>query len=254
MFKGIIYKYTSPSGKVYIGQTTKEKNRRKDFLNTSKEYSGPKINRARNKYGIENFEYEVIFRVESFIEDEVKSILNEKEIQYIKLFDSFENGYNSDLGGGSATYKRTEESCKKLSESVTEYYKTHESAVAKKVLQFSKDGYFIKEWNSAAAAAKSLNKEGCSITAVCSGIRNSAFGYIWKYKDNFENIPEKLEGINPKNVTIPLKQYTLDGKFVKQWDTMSEAAIELGYSLGNFSTYCNGRNNHEYKGYKYYRE
>lgn len=145
MFKGIIYKYTSPSGKVYIGQTTKEKNRRKDFLNTSKEYSGPKINRARNKYGIENFEYEVIFRVESFIEDEVKSILNEKEIQYIKLFDSFENGYNSDLGGGSATYKRTEESCKKLSESVTEYYKTHESAVAKKVLQFSKDGYFIKE-------------------------------------------------------------------------------------------------------------
>ncbi len=35
---------------------------------------------------------------------------------------------------------------------------------------------------------------------------------------------------------------------------MSEAAIELGYSLGNFSAYCNGKNNHEYKGYKYYRE
>lgn len=34
---------------------------------------------------------------------------------------------------------------------------------------------------------------------------------------------------------------------------MSTAAAELGYSLGNFSTYCNGRNNHEYKGFLYYR-
>jgi hypothetical protein len=28
---------------------------------------------------------------------------------------------------------------------------------------------------------------------------------------------------------------------------------DLGYSLGNFSTYCNGKNNNVYKGYKYYR-
>lgn len=254
MFKGIIYKYTSPSGKVYIGQTTNEKSRRKDFLNTSRNYSGSKINNARDKYGVESFEYEIIFRVESLIEDEVKSILNEKEIQYINLFDSFENGYNSDLGGGSATYKRTEESCQKLSESVTEYYKTHNSAVSRKVLQFTKDGIFIKEWESAAVAAKSLNKEGCSITSVCSKLRNSAFGYIWRYKDEFDELPEKLELVNTKNMSIPLKQYTLDGQLVKQWDTMSEAAIELGYSLGNFSAYCNGKNNHEYKGYKYYRE
>lgn len=34
--KGIIYKYTSPDGKVYIGQTTKEQNRRNTFLNEKK--------------------------------------------------------------------------------------------------------------------------------------------------------------------------------------------------------------------------
>jgi len=34
---------------------------------------------------------------------------------------------------------------------------------------------------------------------------------------------------------------------------MKLAAEELGYSLGNFGTYCNGRNNNCYKGYKYYR-
>lgn len=33
MVKGIIYKYTSPSNKIYIGQTTVEKIRRTVFLN-----------------------------------------------------------------------------------------------------------------------------------------------------------------------------------------------------------------------------
>ena len=31
MIRGIIYKYTSPSGKVYIGQTINEKDRRNTF-------------------------------------------------------------------------------------------------------------------------------------------------------------------------------------------------------------------------------
>ena len=32
---GIIYKYTSPSGKIYIGQNMNEKERRKKFLGKS---------------------------------------------------------------------------------------------------------------------------------------------------------------------------------------------------------------------------
>ena len=47
--KGIIYKYTSPSNKVYIGQTLNEERRRKEFLNLKKQYGGLKINNARKK-------------------------------------------------------------------------------------------------------------------------------------------------------------------------------------------------------------
>ena len=43
---GIIYKYTSPSGKIYIGQTMNEKERRKKFLGKSS-YAGEKIDTAR---------------------------------------------------------------------------------------------------------------------------------------------------------------------------------------------------------------
>lgn len=42
MIRGIIYKYTSPSGKVYIGQTINEKDRRKHFLIQKLSYGGIK--------------------------------------------------------------------------------------------------------------------------------------------------------------------------------------------------------------------
>lgn len=60
MIRGIIYKYTSPSGKVYIGQTINEKDRRKHFLIQKLSYGGIKIDTARAKYNPENFKYEIL--------------------------------------------------------------------------------------------------------------------------------------------------------------------------------------------------
>ena len=42
---GIIYKYTAPNGKIYIGQTLNEERRRKEFFTQTK-YSGFKFNNA----------------------------------------------------------------------------------------------------------------------------------------------------------------------------------------------------------------
>lgn len=52
MIRGIIYKYTSPSGKVYIGQTINEKDRRKHFLIQKLSYGGIKIDTARAMYPV----------------------------------------------------------------------------------------------------------------------------------------------------------------------------------------------------------
>ena len=62
--KGIIYKYTSPSGKCYIGQTINEDRRklqhkRAAFNENHKEYDKP-FYRALRKYGWDSFEYEVV--------------------------------------------------------------------------------------------------------------------------------------------------------------------------------------------------
>lgn len=53
----------------------------------------------------------------------------------------------------------------------------------KSVLQYDKQGNFIKEWESVQKAAFSLDKKtGAAITEVCNGTRKSAYGYFWKYK------------------------------------------------------------------------
>ena len=94
--KGVIHKYQSPSGKVYIGQTVEEKKRRKVFLNLNNDYAGEKINNARKKYGPDNFKYVVLEEIENENIDELARELDKKECYYIGLYDSFKRGYNHD--------------------------------------------------------------------------------------------------------------------------------------------------------------
>lgn len=51
---------------------------------------------------------------------------------------------------------------------------------SKQVLQYTKDGKFIKEWSSIISATNELNIK--HIGSVCNNKRKSAGGYIWKYK------------------------------------------------------------------------
>lgn len=128
MIEGVIYRYKSPSGKYYIGQTIDEDNRRKNFLNIKKRYGGYKIDRARKKYGPENFEYSVLMKVTGDNIEEVKQYLNTLEIGFIKMYDSYNCGYNSTLGGDSLLgYEMTEEHRLKLVKSHLGKHQSEES-------------------------------------------------------------------------------------------------------------------------------
>ena len=108
----------------------------------------------------------------------------------IAMLDSVRNGYNTS-SYSRGTCKRTEETKKKISESLTgkhlsEEHRKHmsESTTSKKpVLQFSKTGEFIAEYPSEMEAER---KTGCylaHISKCCKGKRKSTGGYIWKYKE-----------------------------------------------------------------------
>ena len=118
MIEGVIYRYKSPSGKYYIGQTMEEENRKHKFI-SAKVYGGKKIDNARRKYGPKNFEYTVLVRVTGDDHKEIKDCLNTLEIGFIRMYDTINNGYNLAEGGsGNHGCVRSEETRKKISESL----------------------------------------------------------------------------------------------------------------------------------------
>lgn len=88
------------NGKCYIGQSIDIEKRWKveknsAFNENSKSYSYP-ISKAFRKYGIENFDFQVL-------EICNKESLNEKEKYWIQYYDSYQKGYNQTLGGDSGS-------------------------------------------------------------------------------------------------------------------------------------------------------
>lgn len=54
---------------------------------------------------------------------------------------------------------------------------------ARSVLQFTKDGKFIKEWSCANEAIVALGYKTDKIGYCCKGARKTFMGYIWRYKE-----------------------------------------------------------------------
>ena len=85
----------------------------------------------------------------------------------------------------------SEESKRKISEShkgikQSEEHRKHNGEAHKKpVVQFSKNGDFIKRYDCAKNAGIELNIQNVSITACCRGKIKSAGGYVWKYESDY---------------------------------------------------------------------
>lgn len=91
--KGVIYCYHCIStGKKYIGQTIYEDKRKSQHKYDCDRGVNNKFYRAVRKYGWNNFIYGI---VESYD----VTILNEQEVFYIRKYDTYQNGYNSTVGG-----------------------------------------------------------------------------------------------------------------------------------------------------------
>lgn len=52
---------------------------------------------------------------------------------------------------------------------------------SKPVLQFTKDGTFVREWPSAYEIDRQLDFDQSNICNCCNGNRKSAYGFVWRY-------------------------------------------------------------------------
>lgn len=97
---GLIYKYTSKTtNKSYIGKSMKYRFELRQQHHKKDINSPTKFSRAKKKYGYDDFILEII-------EDNIpKNLMSEREKYWIKYYDTFNNGYNSTIGGeGGNTY------------------------------------------------------------------------------------------------------------------------------------------------------
>jgi len=97
---GIIYKVSSPSGNVYIGQTISELKKRKQIH----EYRA-KSNKAKDKFAHAIRKYGNKLKWEILHNNILVSQLGTIEQKEIEIHDSFNNGYNGTLGGGDGGFR-----------------------------------------------------------------------------------------------------------------------------------------------------
>ena len=143
--------------KVYIGQSknvNKRKNKHFTLLRHNK-HNNKHLQSAWNKYSEKNFVFEIIESFESYDPD----IINEREIFWIKYYNSFNKdfGYNNTSGGdGIKNYQHTEEAKKKISEASKKQKlsKEHKEALLKSITGRKKSEEELKKLSNAAKGRK----------------------------------------------------------------------------------------------------
>lgn len=202
------------NNKKYIGQTIQKNTQRwAEHQSSCRSNSIYIIHCAIRKYGVENFQFEIIDESASDIDE-----LNDLEEFYISYYDTFKGqGYNCTSGGDNALHtketiekirqsklgkKHTEESKRKISEalsgnSLTKFTKNKisktllsknktgiQSTSSKKVMQIDKHtGQELCCWFSIGEVMRMLGIIDTNISQCCKKKRgfNTAGGYKWEY-------------------------------------------------------------------------
>lgn len=106
------------------------------------------------------------------------------------------------------------------------------------VLQYDLNGDYIKDFPSVKIAAQTVDVEPRCISNAIHGWTKSAGGYIWRFKK--DGAPKEINAHTDNNKRKILC-YTLDGNFVKEYDSLISAERELGIHYQSISDCCRGR-------------
>ena len=201
--------------KIYIGKTefSIEKRFKEHCQDAFRERNEKRpLYSAMRKYGVEHFYIELIEETDN---------PEEREIYWIEKLGSFKNGYNATMGGDGkkyidydlviATYKEIgviKDVAKKLNispdsvsfilhqnnEPINSCQDVQTKKYGKIVNMYSLKGEYLQTFPSVGAAARYMvenNLTGCKhttikqhITEVCTGRRQTAAKYKWKFQNN----------------------------------------------------------------------
>jgi hypothetical protein len=199
----IIYKAENTfTGEVYVGATSKSLIERKNnHLQKSSKGSGGFFHQDIRTFGSDSFVWTEVDSANSINE------LADKETEYIYLYDSLLNGYNSDNGGG---FKKT-------------------------VYQYNVEtGELVNSYDDLVSAANAVNANKRSISNVCLHSNKTCKGYIWSYSSTLEF----SSALDERKKTV--SQSSLTGDFIFSYESASEASRKTSLSKTCITRCCRG--------------
>lgn len=236
-----VYAHVSPSGKRYIGITCQKPSER--WKNGKGYIESPYFYKAIQKYGWNNFSHTIL--KDNLTEQEAKQM----EIALIAEFDSTNRnkGYNISKGGDGVSGVRrygVENS----------FYGKHHSDETKRLLsdtkgvpvcQFDLDMNFVEEYRSAKSASAQTGIHQSMILGCChktTGYK-TAGGYIWVFKSDLVNIDidEYKAWINHEKLPKKIYRYSLNGEFIDEFSSITEASNLTGVPASNLSLAISGK-------------
>lgn len=234
-----VYLHTAPNGKVYVGITGRDPEMR--WRNGTGYSSCPHFQSAIKKYGWANIKHEVLFT--GLTREEAC----EAEKTFIQLFDSTnrEKGYNNTFGGDKGLVM-TEETRKKISQ---------KASISHSTLEYrEKASKWMRERKVSEETRAKLSVAGKGRPNPCSEEKRRKMSEVARKR--LED-PEKARMARERGKEISrygyekarrVNQYSLDGTFIKTFESMKEAGRETGVRDGNISMCCNGKR-HKTGGY-----
>lgn len=129
--------------------------------------------------------------------------------------------------------------------------KNQESIPKQKVYQYDLKGNFIKEYSSIKEASDETLIERSCISHCCLNDRKTAGNFIWTYTNNKEELEKKLSSLKETNKK-KVFQYTKDNVYVAQYDSIAEAAREVGLKSYTSIADILDNPNRSAKGYRWY--
>lgn len=247
-----IYKITSPSNKVYIGQSINIKKRWINYKNLHCKRQ-PKLYNSFIKYGPENHKFELI-------EECLESELFDKEIFYKQQFINkfgwrlalFCEIFDQKSGGIRSEETKQKMSKAKIGKKLSEETKLNISKAKKGLIvnnQWAKNISKGKKGFKHTQETKDKIREG-NLNKIYSKESKNKISKANKGKKRSEEICQKIS-IGKKGKKQPksffekknksIIQYDLNDKEIKKWNSIKEAADFIGIDSGTLTACLKGR-------------
>ena len=258
-WQGVVYIYRldapgdEKDGWVYVGCTPEEETRKNRWNKPKSKYAGKKIAAARRRYALINFKYTVVDTLYDRDIDKLVEKLEDREKDFIKMFDSFEHGFNSNKGGTGrkGTKISLEEKARRNMTRKdngfhhTDAAKQKISAASKKRRKTQAEKNKISASNSGKKRTEEMKKaqsdrmKGIEPTAATEGAkkwRDKNGGGYWKGQKMSDEAKANMKAAQQRCVGVKVRAKFIDGTDM-DFLTKSDAANHFGVSIAAID-YC----------------